>query len=162
MVDGTASGDRLENAFQAFGMRVARYRRLSDVRSSESFSSSEIVIGELLLADGTGFDLVRLVHALERRTPVVVASCFLTVDSALDLVQVGATYCLTKPCTVRQVLDACGRGEPEDGLWMTLDTASRDYIEDTLESCGSVAKTARVLGVDRRSLRRRLARYRAL
>jgi two-component system response regulator RegA len=161
VVDQTPSGQRLAEGLRGAGRRVAKLEGLAECLALIRREPPRLVLSELRLSDASGFELLKEARALYPDLVVIIVSGFLSIASAQRVMQLGAADCLCKPCTVDQVLAAAKEGESAGPPWMALENASRQYIQDTLTLCGSIAKTARVLGVDRRSLRRRLIRYRA-
>jgi two-component system, response regulator RegA len=166
VADGTSAGTGLSDALRAHGYRVTQVARVDDALAVAHATPLAAAITELRLNGECGFQLLKQLTALDERPKVVVVTAFGSVGLALQSIQVGARDFLCKPVTASQVLAAVGVPEDmhgnavsrEDG-WVSLDRASEQYIRETLTHFGSVAGAARVLGVDRRSLRRRLARY---
>jgi two-component system response regulator RegA len=78
-------------------------------------------------------------------------------------VREGAADYLTKPADADQVAAAI-RGEgvrpPRPAAVPSLDRVEWEHIQRVLaETGGNVSESARLLGIDRRSLQRKLARY---
>ncbi|MEM9189755.1 MAG: helix-turn-helix domain-containing protein, partial [Myxococcota bacterium] len=86
--------------------------------------------------------------------------------SAVDAVQLGATHYLTKPASAEDVLRAFHRSGPEDQLderpseVPSLARVEWEHIHRVLaDTGGNISKAARLLGIHRRSLQRKLAKY---
>jgi two-component system, response regulator RegA len=82
------------------------------------------------------------------------------IASAVRAIQKGALNYLVKPVTGEQLLAALDADTTgmEDAQPMTLDRAVYEYLVQTVDATGSLAGAARNLGLDRRSLRRMLAK----
>ena len=120
-----------------------------------------LVALELKLADGTWRDLVTRVPE-ERRARLLILTTRGSIATAVVAIRMGLANFLTKPVTAEQLLRA-GSGEDAagddgcDGLPpLSLDRAIWELLCQAVESCGSIAGAARMLRVDRRSLRRML------
>jgi two-component system, response regulator RegA len=163
VVDITASGKRLAQCAASCGF---------DVWLAEDFDSAVTIIEgkgpaavatELWLKDGCGLDLVKYARERQLGARVVIMTAFPSVSGALSALELGAADYLAKPVSPRRALVALGlpvepaiSDEPECHL--RLQEASSLYIEDVLSMTASLSEAARVLGVDRKSLRRLLAR----
>lgn len=116
---------------------------------------------DLRMPGKSGLDLVAALKAREPETEIVVLTAYGSIVSTQDAIKKGATAYLTKPCGVAEILSAFEG--PEAGASVAVDFPSIaqvewDYIQRVLRDCGgNVTRTAQVLGLDRRSLQRRLA-----
>jgi two-component system response regulator RegA len=105
----------------------------------------------------------------------VVLTGYGSIATALEAVRLGATHYLTKPADVDEILAAFARGRapheheaavapgaPEAGSASTptLARVEWEHINRVLADCGgNVSQAARVLGLHRRSLQRKLAKF---
>lgn len=123
----------------------------------------DLVVSELRLADDDGLELLRTVQRLAARTPFVFCTAFPSIQGAKAAIATGAHDFMTKPVTAAEVMARlrCPSPALEAVRWLDLQSARDGYIDIMLQHCGSIAQTARVLGLDRRSLRRMLTRTRA-
>lgn len=162
IADASPSGTRLARSISDAGFDVIHTATLKGARQALSMASVDYLLTESRHPDGRTRDFIHELRVLSPNTRIVVITANPSIESAIRLLRLGVSEYLTKPVTECQVLRvmgaASGHAEKE---WMTIDRASADYIEDVLVACGSIAKTARVLGLDRRSLRRMLNRHRA-
>ena len=97
---------------------------------------------------------------------VVVLTGFGSIATAVEAMQLGARNYLTKPCDADRILSAFN-SEPSalEGSEPVFETPSlarieREHIERVLRECsGNISKTARVLGIHRRTLQYKLAKF---
>jgi two-component system response regulator RegA len=151
----------LARGFREQGFMV---REAVDCRSVEALVVAErpwMVVLELRLADGFSVGLVSAVR--DRGAQVAVVTGHMSVASALAVMRSGAAAYLEKPASARAILDAVeGRAAPQPPAAappvMTLDRAIWEYISRVFVNSGSVTEAARRLSLDRRSLRRMMAR----
>jgi two-component system response regulator RegA len=109
---------------------------------------------------------VRELKAIDETTKVVVLTGYGSIATALEAVRLGATHYLTKPADVDEILNAFERGQgtaapvtaPHEVA--SLARAEWEHIHRVLTDCnGNVSQAARLLGIHRRSLQRKLAKY---
>lgn len=125
-------------------------------------------IVDLRLPDGDGLTLVRELSAAQPGLPIVVLTGFGSIANALEAVRLGARDYLTKPADADQILLAALRGErivrdnPKEVPAETpsLDRVEWEHIQRVLADCGgNISQTARLLGLDRRTLQRKLGKF---
>jgi two-component system, response regulator RegA len=151
----------LERGFEARGAAGA-----SGASALAAADSPELAVVDLRMPDGSGLDVVRELKAMDPATRVVVLTGYGSIATALEAVRLGATHYLTKPADVDEILRAFEREKraPEpSGSHDTAPSLARaewEHIQRVLTDCGgNVSQAARILGVHRRSLQRKLAKY---
>jgi two-component system response regulator RegA len=106
-------------------------------------------------------------HSRLPAIPIVVLTGFGSIATALEAVRLGARDYLTKPVEPDQILLAL-RGErdrsgapPETEVEpASLDRVEWEHIQRVLADTGNnITRAAKLLGIDRRSLQRKLAKY---
>lgn len=104
-------------------------------------------------------DLVALQPAIE----IVVLTGYGTIATAVEAIRLGARNYLNKPANADQILAAFEPAEPQGELAYevpSLARLEREHIERVLRECnGNVSRAARVLGMNRRTLQYKLAKY---
>jgi two-component system, response regulator RegA len=146
----------------------------------------ELVVSELRFADHSGLDLLSEIRLVSRDIRLAVVTAFGSIAAAVRALRIGASACLAKPATAVEIVravqaDGLGgnlegreakaevmriiRQRGVEGLdvrvelrHMSLDRLIWEYLSRVSLEAGSLAAAARRLGVDRRSLRRMLAR----
>ena len=125
---------------------------------------------DLRLPGGSGLDVVREVKAIDPATTVVVLTGYGSIATAVEAVRLGAAEYLTKPADVDQIvaaLDAArldgkrhgARDESPEHV-PSLARVEWEHINRVLADCGgNISKAARLLGIHRRSLQRKLERF---
>lgn len=109
-----------------------------------------------------------LIQALRERCPdarIVLATGYASIATAVDAMRRGAWHYLPKPFDMDSLLRSFGDAPdtaPPTGIAEappTLRRQSWEHLQRVLADCdGNVSAAARVLGVDRRTLQRRLAK----
>jgi two-component system response regulator RegA len=118
---------------------------------------------DLKLPGASGLTLVTVLHRINPAARIVVLTGYGSIATAVDAVRLGATHFLTKPANADEVVAAFSyTPQAETGFVPPLPFSPRqeaEYLVRVLEENNYVvARTARVLGMHRRTLQRKLAR----
>ena len=157
---------RLARAFRGRGFDVHEAQSLDAARASAAADAPELVVLDLRVATGNGLDLIPELLAADPATRIVVLTGYGSVATAVEAVRRGAVHYLTKPADADEILAAFDRGRqgPDAAAVplqpMSLDRVEWEHINRVLLDCGgNISEAARVLGLHRRSLQRKLAKY---
>jgi two-component system response regulator RegA len=165
--DDEAFRARLARAFRARGWTVLEAAGAGEaVRAARAAPPSHAVV-DLRLPDGSGLDVVRALRAAAATVRIVVLTGYGSIATALAAVRLGAAHYLTKPVAVDDIVAGFARGDaPPDALPVVADDPPSlarvewEHINRVLaDSGGNVSEAARRLGMHRRSLQRKLAKY---
>lgn len=115
---------------------------------------------DLRMPGESGLWLVSEVTKRDATCAVLVLTGFGSIATALDAIKRGAVNYLTKPATVAQILTSFSRdygNTSVDRQMPSLAEVEAEYVQRVLDECGgNVSQTAKILGVHRRSLQRKL------
>ncbi len=157
---------RLARALRERGFEVLEAARVDEGLRLAAESPLTHAVVDLRLADGSGLDVVRAVTEAHAGAAVVVLTGYGSIATALEAVRLGARHYLTKPADVDEILAAFGRdspGAPPSPPVESVPSLARvewEHINRVLADCGgNVSQAARVLGIHRRSLQRKLAKF---
>jgi two-component system response regulator RegA len=157
---------RLARAFRERGFEVREAHDLQTAESAALGEAPEHALVDLRLGAQSGLDVVRLLIAIDPATKVVVLTGYGSIATALEAVRLGATHYLTKPADIDEILAAFARvdGSPAEppmpDVTPSLARVEWEHINRVLADCdGNVSQAARVLGLHRRSLQRKLGKY---
>jgi two-component system, response regulator RegA len=120
---------------------------------------------DLRLPDDSGLAVVRDLHAFDPAMRIVVLTGYGSIATALDAVRLGATNYLTKPADAEDILrafdgQALPAAPPDPSDVPSLSRVEWEHINRVLaDSGGNISEAARRLGLHRRSLQRKLAKY---
>lgn len=157
---------RLLRAFRDRGFDVREAANEQAALQAASVEPPEYAVIDLRLASKSGLEVVRSLVELDPSTIVVVLTGYGSIATALEAMRLGATHYLTKPADIDQILSAFTRGAKTAGDapvpegTPTLARVEWEHINRVLADCGgNISQAARVLGIHRRSLQRKLAKY---
>jgi two-component system response regulator RegA len=165
--DDTTFRARLARAFADRGYAV---REASDGAAALALAreeSPELAVVDLRMPESDGLDVVRRLKAIDATTNVVVLTGYGSIATALEAVRLGATHYLTKPADADDLIAAFARADGAeaatprtDAVAPTLARVEWEHIQRVLTDCsGNVSEAARRLGLHRRSLQRKLAKF---
>jgi two-component system response regulator RegA len=136
----------------------------SAIRAAQQ-ESPEMAVVDLRLPDRSGLDVVRDLKAIDASTAIVVLTGYGSIATALESVRLGAVHYLTKPTDADRILAAFQHGLASRPRDLPIEPPSLadvewEHVNRVLTDCdGNVSEAARQLGMHRRSLQRKLARY---
>jgi two-component system response regulator RegA len=144
----------------------SRLERAFRDRGYETWSTaSDFAVVDLRVGRDSGLTLVRKLHAHDPTTRIVMLTGYGSIATALDAVRSGAVHYLTKPAAMEEIIaafdhDGLPAVEPPAHAVPSLDRVEREHIERVLADCGgNVTHAAELLGLHRRSLQRKLAKF---
>jgi two-component system, response regulator RegA len=163
--DEVSFRDRLGRALTDRGYEVTTAGTVREALAVAEQDSPEFALVDLRLPDGSGLDAVRALLGIDAHTHVVVLTGYGSIATAIEAVRLGARDYLTKPVDADQVVAAFQKSGPsvEGAPEVTTPSLARvewEHIQRVLADCGgNVSQAARVLGIHRRSLQRKLGKY---
>jgi two-component system, response regulator RegA len=131
-----------------------------------SAESPELAVVDLRMPDRSGLEVVRELLAIDPATSIVVLTGYGSIATALEAIRLGATHYLTKPADADEILAAFDRPNRSSDLSADIDHETPslartewEHIQRVLTDCnGNLSQAARLLGLHRRSLQRKLAK----
>ncbi len=156
---------RLERAFQDRGYETRATATVEEAMRLARDESPEFAVVDLRVGRDSGLTLVRQLHAHDPTTRIVMLTGYGSIATALDAVRSGAVHYLTKPASMEEILaaldhDGLPAADPPAHVVPSLDRVEREHIERVLADCGgNVTHAAELLGIHRRSLQRKLAKF---
>jgi two-component system, response regulator RegA len=161
---------RLARAFRERGFEVREAPDVDTALESARSDPPEYALVDLRLGTRSGLEVVRGLAELDPATAIVVLTGYGSIATGLDALRLGAAHYLTKPADVDEVISGFARAGADvevdvSVLDPTIDTPSLarvewEHINRVLaDSGGNISEAARRLGLHRRSLQRKLAKY---
>lgn len=160
---------RLVRAFTERGFEARGAHDFESARKAAEEESPEYAVVDLKMPGKSGLEVVRVLHEIDPTTNIVVLTGYGSIATALEAVRLGATHYLTKPADMEEILQGFRRRElppeklPEPTAVPSLDRVEWEHIHRVMVECqGNVSMAARLLGIHRRSLQRKLAKHPSL
>lgn len=158
---------RLARALRDRGLQVREAEDGDEAIALAKEDSPEYALVDLRMPGASGLSVVRSLHEIDPGTRVVVLTGYGSIATALEAIRLGAVHYLTKPADVNEIIAAFHRdaelpsveleAEPEAP---SLARVEWEHIHRVLQDVeGNISEAARRLGIHRRSLQRKLAKY---
>ena len=162
--DDKALLGRLARVMERKGFDVTMAAGLDEARDAIKAESFTHAVLDLKLEDGSGLDIVQILHEHQETCRIVMLTGFGNIATAVAAVKAGAIDYLPKPTdpdALAAVLLQHGSSlppPPDDP--MSADRVRWEHIQRVYEQCGrNVSETARRLKLHRRTLQRILAKH---
>ena len=162
--DDEAFRHRLQRAFADRGLEVREASGVRDALEKVKSFGPEWILVDLKMADGSGLDVVEQVAKSNPAIKIVVLTGYGSIATALQAVRQGAFNYLTKPIDADRILASFEKRDEEIAekpvaAVPSLDAVEWEHIQRVLADCeGNISKAAKLLGIERRSLQRKLAK----
>jgi two-component system response regulator RegA len=129
--------------------------------------SPDLVLVDLRMPGKSGLDVVQELRAIDSSMTIVVLTGYGSIPTAISAMKRGADHYLSKPADADQILAVYERlrsasaEAPE--LPQTVPSLARvewEHMQRVISDCdGNISHAARLLGIHRRSLQRKLSKY---
>jgi len=129
--------------------------------------SPDLVLVDLRMSGMGGLDVIQELRAIDSSMTIIVLTGYGSIPTAISAMKKGADHYLSKPADADQILavyDAL-RSSPGDApnAPETVPTLARvewEHMQRVIADCdGNISQAARLLGIHRRSLQRKLTKY---
>lgn len=128
----------------------------------------EKAVIDLKMPGKSGLEVLKSLLELSPETKAVVCTGFGSIANAVEAIHAGAIDYVTKPADADEILNAFqkhdgGESQPLDLEYepVTLAEAEWEHIQQVLADCGgNISKASRHLGIERRTLQRKLKKMR--
>lgn len=157
---------RLAKAFSDRGYEVRQAETAAQAIEVAGEESPEHAVIDLKMPGGSGLLAVRELARIDPATKIVVLTGYGSIATALEAVRLGATHYLQKPADVDEIEAGFRRGERGADAEETFDRelpvpslarVEWEHIDRVMADVqGNVSQAARLLGLHRRSLQRKL------
>jgi two-component system response regulator RegA len=133
------------------------------LRVAEEIRPAFALVDLRLSEEDSGLTLIRPLRALREDMRILLVTGYASVATAVDAIKRGADDYLPKPATATMILRALGRMSPAapaiESTMTPLHRLEWEHIQQAMvETGGNVSAAARLLGMHRRSLQRKLAK----
>ena len=154
---------RLGKAFQDRSFEVRTAESAEEAIRLARQDSPEYAVVDLRMPGASGLEVVRELHAIDPATAIVMLTGYGSIATAVEAVRAGAVHYLSKPVDIDQILAAFeGKAAPESADSSSVPSLARvewEHIQRVLNDCeGNISRAARLLGLHRRSLQRKLSK----
>lgn len=129
--------------------------------------SPDLVLLDLRMPGVGGLDLVPQLRAIDSSMAIIILTGYGSIPTAISAMKLGADHYMSKPADADQVLSAYEtlRAAPAEmpDVPETVPSLARvewEHMQRVIADCsGNISQAARLLGIHRRSLQRKLSKY---
>lgn len=167
--DNDVFRNRLCRALEDRGWRVASASDGPAAIELAGQLAPDLAVVDLRLPGMGGLDIIREIRQIDDTICILVLTGYGSIATALTATRLGAAHYLSKPADADDILAAYQRvesgeaGTGEDAVAPTVPSLARvewEHIQRVLDDCdGNISQAAKLLGLHRRSLQRKLAKY---
>ncbi len=158
---------RLSRAFRGRGWIAFEAANADQALIQAAEHSPDLLLVDLRMPGREGLDLIPDLRARDSDAVIIVLTGYGSIATTVAATRLGADHYLSKPADVDQILsifDAVSSGtsdaEPVPSTVPSLARVEWEHINRVLTDChGNISLAARLLGIHRRSLQRKLMKY---
>jgi two-component system response regulator RegA len=157
--------ERLARAFVDRGLEVLQAADHDSALAITKTRTIDRAVVDLRMPGLGGLAVVEALRRLQPEILVVVVTGYGSIATAVEAMRLGAHDYLTKPANADQILaafDADPNADSPEPVYEvpSLAKLEREHIERVLQDCnGNISKAARTLGMHRRTLQYKLAKF---
>ncbi len=164
--DDERFNERLGRALRDRGLEVTCTTQPAEALAQLRGQLFDGVVTDLRMPGMDGLELIKEARAFLVDARIIVLTGYGSIATAVEAMRLGANGYLIKPCNADQVVaelfgvpTAPAETEARDPI-PSLARLEREHIERVLVECGgNVTKAAKVLGIHRRTLQYKLAKF---
>lgn len=165
--DDQAFRHRLQRAFLARGWDAHGAAAAAEALVAAEEQSPDLVLLDLRLREEDGLELLPALRTLDDSSAIFILTGYGSIPTALTAAKRGADHYLSKPTDADEIIRAYTRFRGEEAAAgqeqpevPSLARVEWEHIQRVLADCdGNISQTAKLLGIHRRSLQRKLSKY---
>jgi two-component system, response regulator RegA len=158
---------RLSRALRARAWTAYEARNADEALVAVAEVSPDLILVDLRMPGRDGLDLIPDLRARDAEAAIIVLTGWGSIATTLAATKAGANHYLSKPADVDQILavyeSVLAGTESAETIPSSVPSLARvewEHINRVLADChGNISQAARLLGIHRRSLQRKLAKY---
>jgi len=158
--------NRLCRAFRDRGCEAHESDTAEETLRLAGSLSPDLVLLDLRMPGLSGLDLIQDIKKLDSTITVIILTGYGSIPTAMQALKLGADHYLGKPADVEQILGAYleirteSSGKNIPTAVPSLARVEWEHIQRVLSDCsGNITQAAKLLGIHRRSLQRKLLKY---
>ena len=158
---------RLCRAFRLRGWEAGEAGEARSALALAQQTGPDLAIVDLKMPGESGLEVIRRLRAFDATVTILMLTGYGSIATALEAIKSGADHYLTKPVDVDQIISAYesvrsagGSAQQEQESVPSLGRVEWEHIQRVLTDCGgNISQAAKLLGIHRRSLQRKLSKY---
>jgi two-component system response regulator RegA len=158
--------NRLCRAFRDRGCEAHEATTAEETSRLAGAVSPDLILLDLKMPGLSGLDLIPEIKKLDSTIAIVILTGYGSIATAMQALKLGADHYLSKPADAEQILAAYRDlnqqpvGKPTPTSVPSLARVEWEHIQRVLSDCsGNISQAAKLLGIHRRSLQRKLSKF---
>ena len=159
--------NRLCRAFLERGWEAQGVANCYEVLAAAEHLQPNLILVDLRLAEGSGLEAIEHIRRRNRAVAIIMLTGYGSIATAMTATRLGVTDYISKPADVEQILAAYNKSVHESAATAMVQSSvpslarvEWEHIQRVLQDCtGNISQAARLLGIHRRSLQRKLEKY---
>jgi two-component system response regulator RegA len=158
--------ERLCRAFRDRGCEAYAPGSAGETIELVRTASPDLVLLDLKMPGVSGLELIQGIKKLDGTIAVIILTGYGSIATAMQAMKLGADHYLSKPADAEQILTAYADlnvNSTEKHAPTAVPSLARvewEHIQRVLSDCsGNISQAAKLLGIHRRSLQRKLLKY---
>ncbi len=165
--DDEAFRNRLSRALANRNWEAATASNAEEAIAFVRERSPDLVLVDLRMPGASGLELIPQLRAMDSSMAIIVLTGYGSIPTAISAMKRGADQYLSKPADADQILTAYeavrtateASAELPDAV-PSLARVEWEHMQRVMADCaGNISQAARLLGIHRRSLQRKLSKY---
>jgi two-component system, response regulator RegA len=159
--------NRLCRAFRERGWDAQGVATCDEALSAAKHLLPDLILVDLRLAEGSGLEAIDHIRQNDPEVAIIMLTGYGSIATAVTATRLGVTDYISKPADAEQILAAYNKSVRQSSVASTampsvpsLARVEWEHIQRVLHDCtGNISQAARLLGIHRRSLQRKLEKY---
>jgi len=156
--------ERLAVSFRRRGYSVSTAANVPEARSLILHCLPDLAVVDLKMPGENGLQLVKELRSKSADILVLVLTGYGSIATAVEAMRLGAIDYLTKPVDASQIEEKfpgfSATNSQEPPAVPSLDMVEWEHLQRVLHDChGNISAAARTLGIERRTLQRKLQKH---
>ncbi|HEY8208830.1 MAG TPA: response regulator [Myxococcaceae bacterium] len=152
--------ERLARALRARGLEVWTASSVEEGLQVARSAAPDVALVDLRMPGPSGLELVKALRVESPQTRTFVLTGFGSIGTAVEAARLGIAGYLQKPIDAEAIVAAISSGQAPEAPEPEMPSLARvewEHIQRVLSDCkGNVSAAAQQLGIDRRTLQRKL------
>ena len=160
--DDDALSSSLERSFLRRNYEVKTAKNVKEASEALKNFHPKYALVDLKMAGESGLSCVKNLHEFDKKIKIVVLTGYASITTTIEAMKLGACYYLAKPANVETIIAAFSDEKKSEEIAISnkktsIKNIEWEYINQTLvEVEFNISKAAKLLGMHRRTLARKL------
>lgn len=153
----------LARSFERRGYQTKTTSNVKEALESLKNFHPRFAVIDLKMPGESGLELIPKIHEFDKNIKIVVLTGYASITTTIEAIKLGACYYLAKPANVDDIIAAFDGDAKKENLnkKTSLKNVEWEYIHKALvESDFNISRAAKILGLHRRTLARKLEKRR--